>query len=175
MSTPRDIRRLAFQVLYQLDARGESDAQDILNGLQGAEEYSAAERKRAFDLAASAYQDRAKADEVMTALAPTWPVHRQAPVDRAILRLAHFEMTSGETSPKIAINEAIELAKAFSTEKSPGFVNALLDKVMKQLPGATESTEAEGEIQPPAAEGEHAEPESGGSSTDRSGTDTTLI
>lgn len=173
MSTPRDIRRLAFQVLYQLDARGEPDAQDILNGLQGAEEYSAAERKRAFDLATAAFQDRAKADEVMTALAPTWPVHRQAPVDRAILRLAHYEMTSGQTNPKIAINEAIELAKAFSTEKSPGFVNALLDKVMKQLPGEGGTTDVESEAQPPLAEGETADPDS--PSSDRPGMDTTLI
>lgn len=147
MTTPREIRRLAFQVLYQLDARGERDAEDIMNGLEGAEEYSPAERRKAFDLAAAAYGDRAKADELMTALAPGWPVHRQAPVDRAILRLAHFEITSGRVNAKIAINEAVELAKAFSTEKSPGFVNALLDKVQKQAePG-------EGASEPPPDEG----------------------
>jgi len=133
MTTPRDIRRLAFQVLYQLDARGERDAGDILNGLQGAEEFSAADRGKAFELATAAFADRARADEAMTALAPGWPVHRQAPVDRAILRLAHFEIVTGRVSPKIAINEAVELAKAFSTEKSPGFVNALLDKIAKPV------------------------------------------
>lgn len=140
MSTPRDIRRLAFQVLYQLDARGDSDAQDIFRGLNAAEEYDDDDRRAAFDLAVAAYADRAKADEIMTTLAPTWPVHRQAPVDRAILRLAHYEMTVGGTNPKIAINEAVELAKAFSTEKSPGFVNALLDRVFK---GATAADGAE--------------------------------
>ncbi|MCC6676464.1 MAG: transcription antitermination factor NusB [Phycisphaerales bacterium] len=152
MTTPRDIRRLAFQVLYQLDARGERDAEDILKGLEGAEEYGPADRRKAFELAQAAYGDRARADELMTALAPSWPVHRQAPVDRAILRLAHFEITSGRVNAKIAINEAVELAKAFSTEKSPGFVNALLDKVQKQTeaeetpaePPPTGETPAEG-------------------------------
>lgn len=141
MATPRDIRRLAFQVLYQFDARGDRDAEDILGGLSGAEEYTPGDRAKAFELARAAYAERAKADEVMTALAPTWPVHRQAPVDRAILRLAHYEMTTGKVAGKIAINEAVELAKAFSTEKSPGFVNALLDKVLKQTEGGAPAGE----------------------------------
>jgi hypothetical protein len=64
---------------------------------------------------------------------PDWPSRRLAPIDRAILRLAHFEMTSGRTPPKVAINEAVELAKAFSTEKSPAFINGLLGKVLKRL------------------------------------------
>lgn len=152
MTTPRDIRRLAFQVLYQLDARGERDAEDIMSGLDGAEDYSPAERRKAFDLATAAYGDRARADELMTALAPAWPVHRQAPVDRAILRLAHFEITSGRVDARIAINEAVELAKAFSTEKSPGFVNALLDKVQKRGDGGpTEGEEAGAPAEPDGA------------------------
>ena len=69
----------------------------------------------------------------MTELAPYWPTHRQAAVDRAILRLAHYEMMSGQTPPKVVVNEAVELAKRFSTERSPSFVNALLDKVLKDV------------------------------------------
>lgn len=132
---PRDIRRLAFQVLFQIDARGERDALAVRDAIQ-AEEHpnlSDKDREKAFELANAAYSARADADKVMLELAPTWPTHRQAAVDRAILRLAHFEMVSGKTPPKVAVNEAVELAKEFSTDKSPAFVNGLLDKVLKKV------------------------------------------
>ncbi|HMN39238.1 MAG TPA: transcription antitermination factor NusB [Phycisphaerales bacterium] len=140
MSTPREVRRLAFQILYQLDAIGPGhDAAEVLATLAEDDEeagrYTAAERQKAFTLASEAYTDRAAADAFMNEAAPGWPAHRQAAVDRAILRLAHYEMTSGKTPPKIAVNEAVELAKVFSTEKSPAFVNGLLDKVLKKVLG----------------------------------------
>jgi N utilization substance protein B len=85
---------------------------------------------------------RAAADAEFLELAPEWPTNRLAAVDRAILRLAHFEMTSGRTPPKIAVNEAVELAKHYSTEKSPAFINGLLDKVLKRLePAAPDEPE----------------------------------
>jgi len=68
----------------------------------------------------------------VAALSPDWPTHRQPVVDRNILRLAYFEIVSGAAPPKVAINEAVELAREFSTEKSPAFVNGVLDKIMKQ-------------------------------------------
>ncbi|MDX1389866.1 MAG: transcription antitermination factor NusB, partial [Acidobacteriota bacterium] len=58
---------------------------------------------------------------------------RQPVVDRSLLRLAYYEMTSGVAPPKVAINEAVELAKEYSTEKSPMFVNGVLDKLYRQL------------------------------------------
>ncbi len=69
----------------------------------------------------------------MAALAPEWPTYRQPVVDRNILRLAYFEIESGQTPPKVAINEAVELAREFSTQKSPAFVNGVLDKIMRNL------------------------------------------
>jgi len=133
MSTARDLRRAAFQALFELDARGEGDAGLVKAGLVDSAELEAAAAERAFDLALAAFRDRAAADAAMVALAPGWPVHRQAAVDRAILRLAHYEMTSGRAPPKVAVNEAVELAKEFSTDKSPSFVNALLDKVLRRV------------------------------------------
>jgi len=133
MATPRDIRRLAFQALYQLDARGVVDADDIRLSLDDNPDYQPKDRDKAFELASAAFAHKNEADTAMRELAPTWPAHRQAAVDRAILRLAHYEMTRGGVHPKIAVNEAVELAKAFSTDKSPGFVNGLLDKILKQV------------------------------------------
>ena len=60
------------------------------------------------------------------------PPRRQPGVDRALLRLATWELTRGETPPKVAIDEAIELAKQFSTEQSASFVNGVLDAVLKE-------------------------------------------
>lgn len=122
----RDARRLAFQALYQLDVSPDS----ALAELSIASAPDATDRDKAVGLALAieAFQHRANADADMAALAPDWPPHRQPAVDRAILRLAHYEMTSGRTPAEIAINEAVELAKQFSTERSPAFVNALLDR-----------------------------------------------
>jgi N utilization substance protein B len=139
-AAPREIRRLAFQVLYQLDARGENDLGDPRTALAIDDEVSEKDLAKAETLANAAFADRKRADDVMRSLAPTWPAHRQAAVDRAILRLAHYEMTSGGVPPKVVINEAVELAKAFSTEKSPTFINGLLDKVMKKLEAKASKT-----------------------------------
>ncbi len=170
MATPREIRRLAFQILYQLDARGgdgssAEDSQQVLATLSEDEEEAAkftdGERKKAFVLASEAYAGRAAADAFMTEAAPGWPAHRQAAVDRAILRLAHHEMVSGKTPAKIAVNEAVELAKGFSTDKSPAFINGLLDKLLKEEavkhpeeapshPGAEASSQSQETPPPPA-------------------------
>ncbi len=138
MATSRDIRRLAFQTLFQLDAGGETDIQHVRDHMDESireieAEFSKGEKEKALALAMGAYENRAGADAAMLELAPTWPAVRQAAVDRALLRLAHYEMTKTKTPPKVAVNEAVELAKVFSTEKSPAFINGLLDKVLKKV------------------------------------------
>lgn len=159
MATPRDVRRLALVVLYQLDARAGEDVADIratvdevinksldedLAEDEGtlfvtpAEPFREKDRGAAYDLAVSAYEARDDADNEFEELAPDWPPRRQAAIDRAILRLAHFEMASGRTPPKVAVNEAVELAKSFSTERSPAFINGLLGKVLKRVLGSAE-------------------------------------
>lgn len=139
MTTSRDIRRLAFQALYQLDARADEEPDAILAAMMTDQDddvnvvFAPGDLRRAFSLAKDAYVDRAAADAFALATAPTWPSHRQAAVDRAILRLAHYEITKGEVPPKVAVNEAVELAKAYSTDKSASFVNGVLDKLLKSV------------------------------------------
>jgi len=147
MATPRDIRRLALLALYQLDScrgedreliRGSLDAIDTLEeeGLHFVDRDTAfgdKECDRAFGIAEGAYDQRAIADAAVTELAPDWPPHRQPVVDRAIIRLAFYEMHQPGAQPKAIVNEAVELAKAFSTENSPGFVNGVLDKILKRV------------------------------------------
>jgi N utilization substance protein B len=151
LSSPRDIRRLAFQTLFQLDVRGTDDVEGVAASLEELEGFTARERRRAMELATSAYEARKEADRDITELAPGWPPHRQPAVDRAILRLAHFELKAGMVHPKIVVNDAIDLAKEFSTEKSPAFVNGVLDKILKRVLPAWEASHGAGE---PASEPE---------------------
>lgn len=82
-------------------------------------------------------------DALIRRVAPEWPVEQIAGVDRAILRIATYEIVFGEeTSPKIAINEAIELAKLFGSDSSRRFVNGALGALMAQLPTLPASVSA---------------------------------
>jgi N utilization substance protein B len=134
MTTRRDIRTLALQTLYQLDARPGVAMDDIRASAMDAP-VDAAARDEAVALALAAWESRQKADDLAAELAPTWPPSRQPAIDRAVIRLAFYEMSSGSTPAKVAINEAVDLAKAFSTERSGAFVNGVLDKMMRRLEG----------------------------------------
>ena len=138
-------RRLAFQLLYEIDQTRPSDgdaAVIVRDALKGVRDLGEGAAGVILDLVMGAWTRRAAADAEYRELAPEWPTHRQAAVDRALLRLAHFEMTSGRTPAKVVVNETVELAKHFSTEKAPGFINALLDKVMKRVGAASGSVPA---------------------------------
>ena len=79
-------------------------------------------------------EHRSEADEIITRHAKNWELHRMAAVDRNILRLAIFEMLHrDDIPPVVSINEAVDIAKKFSTEDSGKFVNGILDKVKSEL------------------------------------------
>lgn len=119
-----------MQVLYQIDLRGEADRDAIRESLDEGPD-DAAIAAEAFDLAWAAWDGRAAADAAVSILAEDWPTHRQPPVDRAILRLAHHEIAADRVPAKIAINEAVELAKTYGGEHSPAFINGVLDKLVR--------------------------------------------
>lgn len=128
MATPSRIREVAFHLLFQLDAQGASDWPD-----DDGEALTAGDRAKAEALAGGAFEHRAAADEATERFAPGWPAHRQPAVDRAILRMAFHEMVALGVAPALAINDAVELSKRYSTERSPAFVNAVLDRVRKEI------------------------------------------
>ncbi|UCD76072.1 MAG: transcription antitermination factor NusB [Phycisphaerales bacterium] len=132
MASARNVRRCALQALYQFDA-GNADSPEVVRA--SLDESAGDERTHqdGFDLALQAWEKREEADSAVAAITPEWPTHRQPVVDRCILRLAYYEMTAGITPPKVAINEAVELAKEFSSEKSPMFINGVLDKIFRSL------------------------------------------
>jgi N utilization substance protein B len=137
MSNPRKARELALQLLFLWDAHGESDAEMTSQVTHEASDDPIL-RQRSADLARHAWEAREGSDRWVERLAPQWPPRRQPGVDRNILRLAIWELTNTDTPPKVVIDEAIELAKTYSTENSPSFVNGVLDAVLKEHQALTE-------------------------------------
>ena len=138
MSKKRKARELAMQVLVLWDTQGDNNdvvAAQVVNDGTSDDEV----RRDALAMAAAAWNGRDVADRWVVRLAPQWPTRRQPGVDRSILRLAVWELTGGtQTPPKVVIDEAIELAKEFSTEQSPAFVNGVLDAILKEFRQITE-------------------------------------
>lgn len=147
----RDVRRLAMQVLYQMDVTNQRDRQTILDGLDDQFDNPRV-REQGTDLAFAAWAKHDEADTKVEGLAPEWPTHRQPPVDRAILRLAYHEITTGHAPVKVAINEAVELAKQYASEQTPAFVNGVLDKLAKTVQTPDDSDEPPAETGTPDAQ-----------------------
>ena len=95
----------------------------------------AADKTRAFanKLFEGAAKDIAILDALIVGHSDNWRFERLAAIDRAILRLAIHEMSNSDTPPKVVLNEAVDLAKKFSSEESGAFVNGILDSVHKSL------------------------------------------
>lgn len=123
-----------MQVLYLWDTNG---GRDVLLAGPILEEGTADDeiRRSALEMASGVWDEREAIDQRVERVAPQWPPRRQPPVDRNLIRQAVWELTGTETPPKVAIDEAIELAKKFSTEQSPAFVNGVLDAVLREHQG----------------------------------------
>lgn len=74
-------------------------------------------------------------DAIIDRRAKGWGIDRLATVDRNILRLGIYELLYTDIPPEVAIDEAVELAKAYGTEKAPSFINGILDRVWKEILG----------------------------------------
>jgi N utilization substance protein B len=92
-------------------------------------------RRRADELVDLILVNKEAIDRSLAAVVDNYSPERIDPVDRAILRLATYEILHTETPPKVAINEAIELAKRFGTTDSKRFINGVLDRIARQIPG----------------------------------------
>lgn len=91
-------------------------------------------RKLAWEWTSGTWEHVEVCDELIIDATIRWQFSRLSPVDKSILRLAVYQLKCcPEIPPKVVINEAIELAKKFSTEKSGPFVNGVLDAILKKL------------------------------------------
>lgn len=132
-------RSIAMQSLFEWDFQGkksetlkeivERNKKEFGPGLD--EEYSFIDR-----LISGTVENLEKIDTIIGASAPEWPIEQITSVDRAVLRLGLYELLFGsreEVPPKVAINEAIELAKSFGGESSGKFVNGVLGTVYREI------------------------------------------
>ncbi len=125
----RRARILALQALYEIDSVRHSIEDTlayVLDGVKLSEENIAFVR----ELVNGVMQNREVIDEKIKTFAPVWPLEQISVVDRNILRLAIFEVLLDNRVPvKVAINEAVELAKMFGSDNSARFVNGVLGSV----------------------------------------------
>jgi len=127
-------RELAMQALYQLDVQGSELLGRLYDDFLVEAEKNDFVRKLAFDWTREAWENIQQCDKLITDSTIRWQFSRLSPVDKSILRLAVYQLKfCPDIPPKVVINEAIELAKKFSTEKSGSFVNGVLDAVLKKL------------------------------------------
>ena len=125
-------RELALQFLYQWDQRG-AEVLDGLTDFVVAGDRDPAVQRFARDLVRGVIDNLPAIDQGIAEVAENWEIHRMAVVDRNVLRLASFElMFQPDIPPKVSINEAIDLAKKYSTAESGAFVNGILDKIRKK-------------------------------------------
>jgi len=116
-------------VLYEIDTVGHK-VEEVVTRLLA--EAGLSEENAAFtrELVSGVIQNKKKLDHHIRSFAPVWPIEQIPAVDRNILRLAIFEILLDNKVPvKVAINEAVELAKTFGSESSPKFVNGVLGSV----------------------------------------------
>ncbi len=158
MGKRREARERAVQFLFQHDLNPPEDLEDALRQFWDSQRAAAlAEDKGAATwgqkpelppptadelamhqfaepLIRGTLEHRAEIDKLIVQYAKNWELHRMAAVDRNILRLAIYEMLHREDIPPVvSINEAVDIAKKFSTQDSGKFVNGILDKIKSEL------------------------------------------
>ncbi len=122
-------REVALQVLYEIDSVGHSSDEAMVRILSRVE-VSEDVANFARELVNGVMQNRDKLDQNIRDFAPAWPLEQISIVDRNILRIAIFEILLDNKIPiKVAINEAVELAKTFGSNNSSRFVNGVLGSV----------------------------------------------
>lgn len=122
-------REVALQVLFQDDFQPGVNPHEADQFLQG--RLKKAELiEFARSLVSGVRRNRAELDQQLGKTADNWSLSRMAATDRNVLRLGAFEILFGDTPDRVAINEAVELAKRFGTANSAHFVNGILDRLL---------------------------------------------
>lgn len=127
-------REVVLQILYQEDLNPDADprlADEFLRGRLKQDEQLIEFGRY---LLVGTREHRKKIDMQLERFADNWSLKRMAATDRNLLRLGAFEILYSNTPGRVAINEAVELAKRFGGKHSPQFVNGLLDRVLKSRP-----------------------------------------
>ena len=140
-------RSTVLQSLYEWDFRSKADSEVVEVITRNAEEFAGEAGDLSFmkELMISILEKRKDIDNIITKAAPDWPLDKISIIDRNILRIGLYELIFSdkkEVPAKVAINEAIELAKSYGGEKSGKFVNGVLGSVYREMgePGKDETS-----------------------------------
>ena len=129
MSRRSRAREVALQVLYQDDLNPSPQPPDASGFLAGR-----LKEQELVDFAASLVdgvrRNRGELDQLLESTADNWTLERMAATDRNVLRIGAYEMLYTDTPDRVAINEAVELAKRFGAAPSAQFVNGILDRIL---------------------------------------------
>lgn len=130
----RKARELALQFLYQLEQNGAADPGPFEADFWARHPVDPEARAFADSLVQGAKRQQGEIDKRIAECTEHWDIDRMAVVDRNILRLAAYELLFEPAVPgKVAINEAIEIAKKFGTAESSRFINGVLDRIHREL------------------------------------------
>ncbi len=132
-------RIIALQSLYEYDFRISLDMEDLKTNIDEILERNLAvyadsleEDDFVVDLVKGTLKNQEKLDALIVPAAPEWPIDQIAKIDKVILRLATYElMIKRDVPPKVAINEAVELAKSFGGDNSSKFINGVLGTIYR--------------------------------------------
>lgn len=125
-------REFALQMLFEWEMARQNPAR-IEGNFWKTARAAESTRKFAHELFVGSVVEAEKADALISELSENWRLDRLAAIDKSILRLAIYEFRFGTAPPKVAIDEALELAKKFSSEDAPAFLNGILDAALKKL------------------------------------------
>ena len=141
MSNRHLARTLAMQSLYEWDFnKQQDDLSKTLEHIKTDFAPSFNDENFSKNLIKGVKDNLAKIDQTITKYAPEWPLEQITTVDRNILRIGVYELKfSGDIPPKVAINEAIELAKTFGGESSGKFVNGVLGSIFKDMQNSSKN------------------------------------
>lgn len=132
MGKRRSGRELAFRLLFQADV-GNLTLDEVFATGREASEATDEVWQFAIELARGAWENRAQLDPIITRFASGWSLERMANADRNLLRLALYEITERDDIPQsVSINEAVELAKKYSTADSAKFINGILGSFARE-------------------------------------------
>ena len=153
MASNRHLGRIiALQSLYEYEFRSKAgDASADIDSIvaKNIEPYAKALGDVDFvhDLTHGVFDEMDKLDEELQPMAPEWPISSISSIDRNVLRIGLFELTrrKGTVPPKVAINEAVELAKAFGSDNSSKFINGVLGTAYRNIGGEEQKQHAESE------------------------------
>ncbi len=127
--TRRKARILALQALYEIDSVSR-EAETVIERTLAGKDLTEENRGFVRELISGATQNKEEIDKHIQTFAPAWPIDQLATIDRNILRLAIFEILYNNKVPvKVAVNEAVELAKTFGSDSSAKFINGVLGAV----------------------------------------------